>query len=886
MRQLKTLWLFCVLFSSFTLSAENQSYGLHIKAYPYDNSEKTSLTLEDDKGVSLTKETVVLFDIQVRAESIFGSVCRIVTNNHENIDFTFTVGDDDRRFPMLVVNESVHIFPQEVKINEEWVTVSITLSQANNMVTMNYDGSIVTGQCTNLSKAKTAQIQFGVSSIAGFTTSDIASVNLRDVKIINNNKLTRHWKLDSYSESINYDLVAGVPAKAKNAEWLSDVYSSWGKVYESTLSHNSQIAYNTKDNVFYIYESGADQIIVLDPESQEETIIQTTNRCALLNAPNQLIYCPKRDNLLIYNIDENLMSWFDFNSRSWSNTVETTVEHGYWNNSISLNPQDSTFISFGGYGFYKYNNELLRINPYLGEIKKTILPDIAPRYCSATVIVDNTLYIFGGRGNRSGRQELSPRNYYDLYSVNLQTEQINKLWSIDPDEWPGAPFLPSANLIYNKEADCFYFLTNLYGGTVFKLHADKKGLELVSFPTGAELTSTYLYRNLYLNSRTNRLYGLIYIEKSDKTSTLSIYSLKYPPATISEEYVLAEGNKEGRSQSGDMLISTKSIIAIISVILLMGSIILYYRIRNKRSRAEGSGLEQGLLGNSLDAVDKDSVDVVLEQKAEMFDDGAVKEEALTQDYKPGDFYDFSKQSISFLGIFSVKDKEGKNITSQFTPMLKHLLIILILSSAKNKKGIASRELLQIFWFDKDERAAKNNRNVYLSKLRSIFDNIGDIKIESVNKFWTIEFSDEITCDYLEIAKLTFQEDDMVKDISEEERTNRLLELLLRGTFLPNTEEDWLDTYKSDFSNLTIDILTGLLENKRDELSEKTKTKMADTIFLHDPINEFALHIKCSTLFDSDKKGLAKVMYDNFKKEYEQLLGAEYKKPLEEVINGF
>lgn len=109
-----------------------------------------------------------------------------------------------------------------------------------------------------------------------------------------------------------------------------------------------------------------------------------------------------------------------------------------------------------------------------------------------------------------------------------------------------------------------------------------------------------------------------------------------------------------------------------------------------------------------------------------------------------------------------------------------------------------------------------------------------------------------------------------------------MELLLRGMMLPNIETDWIDTFKNDFSNDTIDLLCRLL--KQEDLSDTLKLQIADTLFQHDYINEEALCIKCRILCQQGKKGLAKTVYDAFCKEYAASLGTTYKYSLMEIID--
>jgi hypothetical protein len=108
--------------------------------------------------------------------------------------------------------------------------------------------------------------------------------------------------------------------------------------------------------------------------------------------------------------------------------------------------------------------------------------------------------------------------------------------------------------------------------------------------------------------------------------------------------------------------------------------------------------------------------------------------------------------------------------------------------------------------------------------------------------------------------------------------------LLRGVLLPNTEIDWLDNFKSTFSNMTIDFLTKLSRKEEYSMDNQLRLKISDMLFLHDLINEEALYIKCSILFNSGKKGIAKNVYDNFCKEYYNLLGINYKYSLVDILN--
>jgi DNA-binding transcriptional activator of the SARP family len=839
------LFIFSALWSS--ICSDNIDYGLYIKAFPSNDQEKTTLVLENNLPLKLGRETTMAFDLNVRKDNVFGFIFRMITDKKENIDLVFTVGENDKRYPMLVVNESVYMVMQEVT-TDTWIPISITLSSIKNEISLQY-GETKLSVPYDITKSKNVITSFGLCPFSGYTFMDIASVSVRDIKIFNENNVTRHWKLEKHENNLSYDLIAQVPAITTNPRWISDIYASWEKEYSKQIKENSQFAFNPNENHIYIVSPDSKEIIIFDTEKKEEDIIYVKDGIVAANAPNQLFFNPYNNQLYSYNLNENIVSHFMFENAIWTNKTKSILEHGYWNNSVSFSKTDSTLISFGGYGFYKYNNELIRLDLKQKSIKKSTLPEIPPRLSTSSVIVGNTLYIFGGRGNKSGRQELSPKNYYDFYSVNLLTEQTNKLWEIEEVD---AEFLPSENMIFDEKENCFYVFTTKDGGSLLRIKKDQAGFDKVSFPIYEDLTAHYLYMNLYFSPQEKKFYALVNKIRTDKSAEVTIYSLNYPPMVLTDQ-----DNIEQQATNEEETPLWIIICSVLALIVLVGA--LYSRSKSKE-------------GNN----------------SNKYPDGQVEKSAENNPkHKPKEtehqtYYDLSKQSICFLGGFNVIDKDGQNITGQFTPMLKYLLVLLILSTKKDEKGISGKKLMQLLWFDKNEESAKNNRNVYLSKLRSAMESIGDTEIIAQNGFWSIKLNEEIKCDYTETMRLF----SVVKenDTANQTDIDRLLELLLKGVLLPNTEADWVDGFKSDFSNMTIDVLTELSRSNYHRLTDDLKLKIADTLFLHDFINEEALYLKCSIYFSSGKKGIAKTVYDNFSKEYFNLLGTKYKYSLTDVIN--
>ena len=486
--------------------------------------------------------------------------------------------------------------------------------------------------------------------------------------------------------------------------------------------------------------------------------------------------------------------------------------------------------SFGGYGHYHYRNEL--IVSYLEhpeQNRRAILEDITPRYAMTSYIVDSLLYVFGGRGNPSGKQELSPKNYYDLYSIDTRDFSVTKLW--DLEQSPFGDFISSENFVYNWSNGDFYFLSNLDGFTLLKLRPETPGLEKMSLPIPPKRNAQYTYLNLWHSYEKEKLYAVVLQAQVDERTDVDIYEINYPPLPVS--MILQEERTE---PSKGLSFWWIALAVLLGGLAAHGLAVL---LRKKPARARR----------------KSQTEV---------------EDAYSPSVR---HYDFGRSSVGFFGGFRVMDREGNDITGQFTPTLKSLLILLILHTERSQ-GIASQKINQILWSYKMDDTANNNRNVYMSKLRGLLEEVGDVRIQNQSKMWRIDFGEEVRCDYLEACRL-FGEGVDGEDV------DRLLELLLRGPMLPNTELDWVDGFKSAFSNKTIDFLRRELH--REDLPDATLLQAANTLLQHDFLNEDALKAKVSILCRQNKPGLAKTIYDNFCKEYRKSLGVDYAVPFKELI---
>lgn len=811
---------------SIQADADGYEYGLKIVTYPSPEDSFTGLALDAGKVIPARNSAITLkFEMLSRRDNVFGCIFRAITDKGRNIDLMYTADREDHRYPILVCGDNVTHIPAEISF-DQWIPVSITLDTHSGDIKLDYNGVVVTVNDPDTRDASGFRICFGLCQFAGYVLENVASVSIREISIHRGNKLIRHWTLSLHDEWQCLDEVKESPAIASNPSWIIDKYITWNRIASFNYDEGPSVTADADGNLFITTDgTWLDHVSIADGSMTRTEGI--TGTCPI-NAPGQIL--STNGKLHAYNVDTPTFAEYDPAKNSWSCGDEPVPESNYWNKTSSWWPGENALVSFGGYGFYHYNNDLLI--QYPGGEKpdtKLTISEIQPRFSAASAIVGNLLYIFGGRGNVSGKQELSPRNYYDLHSIDLTTFKVTRIWEFSST--PQDEFMPAGNMVYDPAKNCFYVFTTLGGGSLISISPNASGYETMSLPCGIIHPSQYRDMNLWMSADGTKLYGYIEMSQIDGKSTVDVLGMSYPPINVdSLHQSIAEETLPQKTRSNLLL-------HILAACVLLAAIAGFFLGKARRKK---SSVQPGMVAGNE---------------------------------KPS-FYNFDKGSICFFGGFCVKDKDGNDITSKFTPTLKALTTLLLLHTAKEPSGIISNKLNRILWPYKPEDTANNNRNVYISKLRPILEEIGDIKIVCQNRFWSIQMDDNVICDYLEVQRLLGEE-------SSAENIDHLLELLLRGMMLPNMEQDWVDEFKSDFSNTTIDFLSRQL--KRDDLSEDIIINACDTIFQHDFLNEDALCTKCRTLYRQGKAGLAKSTYDSFCKDYKESIGIEFETPFKKIV---
>ena len=834
-------------------------YGLSLKSHSVPGIERTTLYLDDNQPFSIKNDFIISFQMYVRAnEHDFGTILHLHTNTNQFIRFSFVAGEE-RHFPALVLNEGIININSPIE-REKWLDVSLHLRLKDNVIEIDYDNKKISAMAP-LQGVKSVTALFGQMKEY---LSDVAPIDLRNVTITQDGKQIREWKLWKHNDTVCYDEIEGAVARAIHPIWLIDNHIEWKLVHQAKIPGKLDVAFNAREALFYLVRSQS--IDVLDENGTLQKEIAIRGGYPAVEFPNHLLYDTLSNKLVSYYPKKGITSRFSFDTERWSNEIRNTEEASNYNHARTFNPADSSFYFFGGYGFYQYRNDLYRMKYSTNQIEQVEYErPLYPRYSAAMAIVGDELYIFGGRGNKYGKQELSSHYYWGLCAINLKNKQSRIVWQKNQPQEEGT--IMASTMYFEPSDSSFYAVSTNKGGVLWKISMKDSVYSEVSKPIYNESTYQDSDFSLYTSPSHGKLFLVLDKILSNHTHELAIYSINMP---------LVNEVEIRQSTAGESINNRWYLYAIgILLLLVLAGFVLYrfkYNSKNKKAPATKKGTEKNVATTGKAQGLSDVTESKTIPKKEWM------QESETIFTETVNYYDRSRASISLLGCFNVRDKDGNDITSNFTPRLKHLLILLILYTEKNAQGILASKTTEILWPEKEETAARNNRNVNLRKLRVLLESIGDMEVMIENNFLRIKWGTGVFCDYHTLITCTKQ----FEQEKSEELLNRILEILLYGPLLPNTILDWLDDFKDDYSSYSIDLLKNLLDIEISRNHQDMIIRLADIMFLHDPLNEEALAAKCSVLVTQGKKGIARNLYDRFCKEYHDSMGETYKVPFADL----
>lgn len=840
-------WLSAIVFlalSSIAFSSPSESsirnYGLTFRSHRYIQDERTGLDLSPDRPFHFRDGFILDFDLRMIHEDLaFGYVFRIISGNDSSLDLVTNYNNGRVNFILsdrksTVANLDFH---DSLDIDEHhWFHVRVMADRNGIRCSVDSVEQYIASPLKNLGKV---QILFGKNETEYFYTTDVPPMSVRNIRISrveSPEKAYCFWKMLKHNRNEVYDSVRDKRASVQNGIWEIDWHTKWQKI--ATIPAGPDIPQVTCDGESSrLFIALADSILVYDMEHSVLSRYPALAGAPFRNGGSQLLYVPDDSMLVSYSVRIDTAVTYDFRRMSWN--AELKEPWPPVQNSCGMYVRDHRALYvFGGYGNHLYNSVLSSMDIDSGEWRRDTLP-ISPRYLSTIGYSRHgKLMIMGGYGSLSGHQEEFPRNSYDLYEVDPVTFGCRHIADFVPEFDPvsfcnSMIFPEDDNVLYTLSFNNSHFMSELrlvsydVSSNSMKFWADAIPFRFLDLESFADIA---------IDSAKTSLYAVVQNAKGSGINDVSVYRMAYPPLDVS--YIQQTARKSG-------YIFWLAVSAVAAA--LAAGIFLLMRRRHAAVSGENSAM----------APVHDSA-------------GILEEESNVPE---------GKSMIIMLGGLRVFSADGEDITASMSPIVRQMFLMIILRCAEGK-GVTSQMLDETFWLGMDKSQASNNRNVNIRKLRLQLQKIGDITLSYNNGFWNLNMGEEVSCDYVEMMELL----DTIEKSKSADRAvaGRIVSLAAAGPLLPNTEADWLDSYKSRYSDRIISTLLHILKEtgrSDDSLSART----ARAILAHDCIDEDAVRTLCRILYRHGHKGQSKQVYDKFCSDYRSMLGDSPDVSYEEIL---
>jgi two-component SAPR family response regulator len=820
------IWLGLLAFAT----AFPQEYGLSFYNHDVLKDQRTGIFLTPEKEFTFKEDFELSFDLSLQqfGKFIYGYVFRIVLNGEMNIDLVYGNRSEGNRDFSIVEGKNV----SEIAFNVDpallwgdWINFRIKFLLEEDRIMFFEQDNVHVDSTIDLDTKSRVCMSFGACPRENFISNDVPPIMIRDIQLFEKGKLRNHWPLDEAGGEKACDIVSGHTASVSNPDWLRNAHLHWRRIRELKFSGNTQLAQNAGEAK--IYWLGEDFLIKFDAARNLFDTVFYSDKPDFIIRDGQAVFDPLNEVIISYSLDSRQLFTIDpVSGRISRNQLEPYVRKEYTHHNKYYYRADSSLYIFNGYGHYLYKNKVLRCKVGSGIWEELSVKgkQPSPRYLSAAGYLDDTLYFLGGYGSESGRQMLSPEHYYDLHAFSLEELKYIKKESFPK---PAEDYCFANSMVIDPRTRNYYALAfpefkynsqlQLVRGSL-----DKGSLERVGDQIPYPFNDINSFADLYYFPGTKKLYAVTLLMEGQEGTEAILYSIGFPP--FGRETATGSGEK-GRNRFWIILI----------IFPLAISVWLLRRFR-------GSGKKE------------DRIQYVTEMPEK-------------------------KNAIYFFGGFQVFDRTGADITSEFTPLLKELFLIIMLHSIKNEKGISSERIIENLWFDKSERSARNNLWVNITKLKNILVKMDGCEVTHETGYWKIHQETDIYNDYIEAQAIV-----KLKDSVDSQAVVRLINITSKGPFLFNLGFEWLDEFKARISERITDTLLSFAESLEVNKDPQLIIDLADSLFNFDVVNEEIMVLKCRALCGQGKHSLAKNAYQNFCNEYRILYGEEYGQDFTDIIN--
>ncbi len=672
---------FISLLVSTNLFAQTE-YNAGLRFYnKYDfpsGHEYSSLDISWEDPIPIEDEVTLSFDFILRNAKPFGFFFHLKGDSlpHSmltNVDFK----DPEMNYLEFGFRDEGEVISFPIPKAEfhplKWFHISITYNFLSDEVEVILNHDQVGSLKFPMLNTQNIQLLFGYLQ----TIQDVPSMTVKNIKIHDKNGLKHHWPLNEYDGEGAYDRIGGRLAKTTNTQW-------------EYASHTNWVLYDTLELDMWenmtLNESAAELILVSDQmrkfmvEAHGHSQMYPDVKVPYSEGYN-FYFNPHRE--MLYGFFGGKGNYFSIDLIRNQVTMYPSKESHpdqYHSAARYYDPDTHELYWVGGYGWYTSKNHIQKFDFAVNKWDTLAAwgDSFDPRFSSAVSRGPdpNSIYIFGGTGNKSGMQERGWQMYKGLWEFDKNTLELRKRFDVDPIQTYSA-----AAMGYSKALNQFMIIYNSTNTSpVSVLILDPESGEVIFHDDIPGTLGRKIDSHLrpIIGHETGKLIvaTLDMYARDEDERKIHIHTINYPPMHPPQPSFFAKW---------DRLIVGGGAFIIAAALL-----VVHYR-RSRMGEADFSPV--------------------------------ISLPRFTPEEDP---YTQSEFAIQCFGNFKIY-QDGEEIPSNaWTSKKARSLLVFVL--LKNKHGVTPHEITNTFWPEANEKGARNSRYVAMSQIRSVLGKGGSILV--------------------------------------------------------------------------------------------------------------------------------------------------------------
>lgn len=670
----KTLWVMLFMTLSFLLPAKVKD-GLLFRSYDVVSDQRTSLDIPSPGNYLNFQDSLnVSFDVRLELDrGRFGYVCRLFVDGEEPIDLLLSTPQGGGTSLVFTGNhrDMVPLYHSD-PILSLWQNVHMSVIKRGDQMHVWVNGKDLY-QFQTAQVRHTCSISFGRGNNDKNTTTDVAPMVIRNLRVRTDRRRPYFWVMSDESEMKSG---TGLPVQINNPVWLQDYNRKWRKVWSEEMPSTTYICPDTLRGRLWFVSEG--KVVCYQVNTGSWWSRQSSRKLKLGLAVNDLVVLS--DGTLAF-ADEGLLPHFlryDADAGEWEQDNPRQHSSLHLHHNTLYLPDSDQFVYLFGYGQYRYHKSATIWSEATDSVQVMELPGVFPRYLAGAGYRNGLIYVLGGKGNDIGIQELGIHLYDDFFSLDLKDGTLSRLWRNEVMNGEVAV----KDLLFSADGSSFLTLTfnpDVYESALqlrrFSMadgHSELLSTPPIPFPfLDVESEARLLY-----DPREENYVAAVACKEPDGVFRVSVYLLGAPLLDAAEGHVV---KRIGHLGWGLLLC------------FCLGLAGIWAWRRFRRGKAA-----------QIKAVPRPS----------------------------------KQPPVRLLGGFRVYGAGGEDITSCFTPQTKRFFVLLILYTVEYG-GVSNAKLKSLLWSDKSDESYNNNRGVTMKKIRTVLEQVGDLDFVSDGGQWKV-----------------------------------------------------------------------------------------------------------------------------------------------------